>query len=40
MVEHTALLDQNQWEKCYREELANQLLQPQVNMTSLEAAQI
>ncbi len=26
MVEQMALLDQNQWEKCYREELANQLL--------------
>ncbi|EFW12986.1 putative DNA-binding transcriptional activator [Serratia symbiotica str. Tucson] len=37
MVEQTALLDQNQWEKRYREELANQLLQPQVNTTSLEA---
>ncbi|MCX2958108.1 MAG: XRE family transcriptional regulator, partial [Serratia symbiotica] len=37
MVEQMALLDQNQWEKRYREELANQLLQPQVNTTSLEA---
>lgn len=37
MVEQTALLEQNQWEIRYREELANQLLQPQVNTTSLEA---
>lgn len=37
MVGQMALLDQNQWEKRYREELANQLRQPQVNTTSLEA---
>ncbi|CAI2437449.1 Sugar diacid regulator [Serratia ficaria] len=37
MVEQAALLDQNQWEKRYREELANQLLQPQANTASLEA---
>ncbi|HHK8254918.1 TPA: sugar diacid recognition domain-containing protein, partial [Serratia marcescens] len=37
MVEQAALLDQHQWEKRYREELANQLLQPQPNNASLEA---
>ncbi|HCD1614804.1 TPA: helix-turn-helix domain-containing protein [Serratia marcescens] len=37
MVEQAALLDQHQWEKRYREELANQLLQPQPNTASLEA---
>lgn len=37
MVEQAALLDQNQWEKRYREELANQLLQPQPASASLEA---
>jgi carbohydrate diacid regulator len=37
MVEQAALLDQNQWEKRYREELANQLLQPQLASASLEA---
>ncbi|CAI0733293.1 sugar diacid recognition domain-containing protein [Serratia grimesii] len=37
MVEQAALLDQNQWEKRYREELANQLLQPQPATASLEA---
>lgn len=37
MVEQAALLDQHQWEKRYREELANQLLQPQPNTASLAA---
>ncbi|HIE4389538.1 MULTISPECIES: sugar diacid recognition domain-containing protein [Serratia] len=37
MVEQAALLDQHQWEKRYREELANQLLQPQPASGSLEA---
>ncbi|HEJ9029918.1 TPA: helix-turn-helix domain-containing protein [Serratia marcescens] len=37
MVEQAALLDQHQWEKRYREELANQLLQPQPDTASLEA---
>ncbi|HGM5473927.1 sugar diacid recognition domain-containing protein [Serratia sp. CY52157] len=37
MVEQAALLEQHQWEKRYREELANQLLQPQPNTASLEA---
>ena len=37
MVEQAALLDQHQWEKRYREELANQLLQPQPNPASLAA---
>lgn len=37
MVEQAALLSQNQWEKRYREELANQLLQPQPASGSLEA---
>ncbi|CAI0835031.1 Sugar diacid regulator [Serratia liquefaciens] len=37
MVEQAALLDQHQWEKRYREELANQLLQPQSASGSLEA---
>ncbi|MBH2868960.1 helix-turn-helix domain-containing protein [Serratia marcescens] len=37
MVEQAALLDQHQWEKRYREELANQLLQPQPNTASLQA---
>ncbi len=37
MVEQAALLSQNQWEKRYREELANQLLQPQPASASLEA---
>lgn len=37
MVEQAALLDQHQWEKRYREELANQLLQPQPTSGSLEA---
>ena len=37
MVGQAALLDQHQWEKRYREELANQLLQPQPNTASLEA---
>ncbi|BEN00274.1 hypothetical protein SMETH2_04050 [Serratia marcescens] len=37
MVEQAALLDQHQWEKRYREELANQLLQLQPNTASLEA---
>jgi len=32
-----ALLDQNQWEKRYLEELANQLLQLQANTVLLEA---
>jgi carbohydrate diacid regulator len=37
MVEQAALLSQNQWEKRYREELANQLLQSQPASASLEA---
>ncbi|EPC5389596.1 sugar diacid recognition domain-containing protein [Serratia liquefaciens] len=37
MVEQAELLDQHQWEKRYREELANQLLQPQPASGSLEA---
>jgi carbohydrate diacid regulator len=36
MVEQAALLEQHQWEKRYREELANQLLQPQHEPGSLE----
>ncbi|WP_156292455.1 sugar diacid recognition domain-containing protein [Serratia oryzae] len=37
MVEQAALLDQHQWERRYREELANQLLQPQTEPGSLDA---
>jgi len=37
MVEQAALLDQHQWERRYREELAHQLLQPQTEPGSLEA---
>jgi carbohydrate diacid regulator len=37
MVEQAALLEKHQWEKRYREELANQLLQPRPELASLEA---
>ncbi|MDC6120302.1 sugar diacid recognition domain-containing protein [Serratia rubidaea] len=37
MVEQAALLDQHQWEKRYREELANQLLQGTGDRAALEA---